>query len=169
MDKQRIVIVDSEDREISSKNRLDINSEDIYRVSALWITNCKGEILLAQRSFSKKSNPGKWGPGVAGTVEVGESYDDNIYKEAEEELSISDLIFTKLQKVYNSESLDRKYFCQWYHVVIDRPAEFFVKQDEEVEEIRWFSYRELLQELTENPDKFLPSLPKYVEMFKDLR
>ena len=46
--KQRIIIVDEQDNEIGSADRETIVPGDsrIYRVSALWITNSKGEICL---------------------------------------------------------------------------------------------------------------------------
>lgn len=86
-----IPIVDEEDNIIDYKERKKLDLKDIYRVSALWIENSKGEILLAQRSFNKKHHPGLWGPAVAGTVEKGESYEENISHEIEEELGIKEV------------------------------------------------------------------------------
>jgi len=54
-----IPIVDEKDKIIGYKDRKEIQKEDIYRVSALWITNSKDEILLAQRAFSKSHDPGR--------------------------------------------------------------------------------------------------------------
>jgi isopentenyldiphosphate isomerase len=52
-----IPIVNLDDEIIGYKERSEITLQDIYRVSALWIENSKGEILLAQRGFMKKHNP----------------------------------------------------------------------------------------------------------------
>lgn len=60
----QIVIVDDNDIVIGLKDRSEIKSLDIYRVSALWVVNNEGDVLLAQRAFNKKNNPGKWGPAV---------------------------------------------------------------------------------------------------------
>jgi len=60
MDKLRIVIVNDEDEIIGHKERGTLVKEDIYRVAALWVTNSKGEILLAQRQLGKRHDPGKW-------------------------------------------------------------------------------------------------------------
>lgn len=52
------------------KSRDDIDySKDIFRTASLWITNSNGDILLAQRKFDKKVDPGKWAEAVVGTVE----------------------------------------------------------------------------------------------------
>ena len=57
------------------------------------------------------------------------------------------------------------YFCQWYTLTVDKPAEAFVIQEEEVEQVKWFSPDELARELRQHPDKYLAGLPKAVEMF----
>ncbi len=84
----QIPIVNEQDEIIGYKDRKDRNLVDITRVSALWITNEDGEILLAQRGLNKTHSPGLWGPAVAGTVEEGETYESNIIKEAEEEIGL---------------------------------------------------------------------------------
>lgn len=93
--KSKIIIVDENDTIIGHKNRDSMEDGDMYRVSALWIQNSKGDILLAQRSFDKRNDPGKWGPAVAGTVEEGETYESNIIKEAEEEIGLKNSHFDK--------------------------------------------------------------------------
>lgn len=70
-----MILVDDNDQEIGQKLKRDRVVSDIYRVSALWIKNSRGESLLARRGFNKRTDPGVWGPAVAGTVEIGETYD----------------------------------------------------------------------------------------------
>lgn len=53
--KPRQIIVDENDQIIGHKFREEIVQTDIYRVAALWITNSKGDILLARRALSKKT------------------------------------------------------------------------------------------------------------------
>lgn len=67
-----ITLVDVHDAVIGYKpvDELD-RANDIYRVTSAWINNDKNELLLAQRSFTKKIYPGAWDVGVAGTVEKG--------------------------------------------------------------------------------------------------
>lgn len=91
----KIVVVNENDEVVGAKKRGTIATDDIYRVSALWITNSNGDVLLAQRALTKKNDPGKWGPAVAGTVEEGETYLGNITKETEEEIGLKDVQFTE--------------------------------------------------------------------------
>lgn len=72
MSKSRIIVVNDQDEIIGLKERDTLVQADIYRVAALWVVNSAGDILLAQRKFTKTHDPGKWGPAVAGTVDEGD-------------------------------------------------------------------------------------------------
>jgi len=157
--KARILIVDKNDEVIGSKVRDTLKQSDIYRVSALWVTNSKGQVLLARRHRNKTHHPRMWGPAVAGTVEEEETYHDNIKKEAQEELGIKDISFTKGPKILTSD--DYNHFTQWYTVVIDKDASDFVIQEDEVEEVGWFYKDELKLD-----GEFIPKMRIYLELFE---
>ncbi len=160
----KIIIVDDNDDIIASKERESLEVKDIWRVSALWLTNSKGEILMARRALNKIHNPGKWGPAAAGTVEEGETYDFNIIKETEEELGLKNLEFKKGPKTKNSTG-KYNYFCQWYSAKNDKPAEEFKIQKSEVAEVRWFTKEELKKKLQENPNELIYSINQWIELF----
>ncbi|MGD9276437.1 MAG: NUDIX domain-containing protein [Candidatus Pacearchaeota archaeon] len=160
----KIIIVDKEDNVIGSKERGNIDYEkDIYRVSALWITNTKGKILLARRAFNKKQNPGKWGPAVAGTNDEGETYESNIIKEAEEELGLKNI---KPQKGVK-ELVEGKYthFTQWFYLVIDKNIKEFNYLKKEVAEIEWFTKEEVLNLIKINSDEVLKEMKNWINLF----
>ncbi len=150
---ERIIIVDEEDNIIGSKEREKKKPEDIFRVTSLWIENSKGDILLAQRSLTRKKSPGKWGPAVAGTVAQGETYDDNIIKEAAEEIGLSNVHLEKKEKVRMKGSSN--FFGQRYEAKLDLPIEAFTIQEEEVAAIRWFTRKELKKLIKEKPEQFI--------------
>ena len=158
----RIPIVDENDNIIRYKERDLLKDDDTFRVSALWITNSRGEILLSRRSLRKKSGAGKWGPAVAGTVEESETYDANIMKEAREELGI---INTKFRKFSKQRIVgNHKFFCQWYLLTINKKADDFSLQEGEVEEIKWTSKEELIKRFNSNPEEFVRSMGQYLKL-----
>ena len=162
--KPPIQIVNGQDEVIAYKDRNDLNLDtDIYRVSALWITNSRGEILLAQRSFKKTNAPGKWGPAVAGTVEKDETYEINIYKEAEEEIGLSGMKFITEQK--ERVSGHRNYFVQWYSAVIDKPIDYFQIQEDEVDKLAWVERDAFIQNVRDNPDQYVITMPRSIQLF----
>lgn len=165
MEKKKIIIVNDRDEVIGLKDRGTLEPNDIYRVSALWVKNSKGDILLAQRSYNKNHDPGKWGPAVAGTNDEGETYESNIIKEAEEEIGLKDCHFEK--SFYRMNQREYTYFVQWFFVVVDKDIKDFTIQKEEVEKIKWFSKEELQKELEVSPDNFLKSVKECVDLFSN--
>jgi len=163
MPKAKIIIVNKNDEIIGYKERGTLNQSDIYRVSALWIQNSKGEMLLAQRSFNKKHNPGQWGPAVAGTNDEGESYKSNIIKEAEEEIGLKNYHLKKA--FYEFIDGEYKYFVQWFFALVDKEVKEFTIQEEEVEKIKWFSKEELTNEFKSSPEKFLKNMKQIFDFF----
>ncbi len=161
--KSKIIIVDEKDNIIGYKDRDSIKREDIYRVSALWITNSNGDILLAQRALTKTHGPGKWGPAVAGTNDKGETYEMNIIKEAEEEIGLKNIKPKLVIKVRRSEEYN--YFVQWFLLKIDKPISEFSRDPVEVERIKWFSKEELLKDIHTNPKMFVESAKSWTELF----
>jgi isopentenyldiphosphate isomerase len=157
----KVIIVNKNDEIIGYKERDMLEPSDIYRVSALWIQNSKGDTLLAQRSLKKKNDPGKWGPAVAGTNEKGETYESNIIKEAEEEIGLSGHSFQEATKPERFSG----HFGQLFFVVVDKHASEFKIQESEVEQIKWFSRNELLEELKQNPEKFVKAVARCVDLF----
>lgn len=156
----KTIIVDEKDNIIGSKERDALETSDIYRVSALWITNSQGEVLLAKRALTKSHSPGKWGPAVAGTVEEGETYYSNIIKEAEEELDLENIQPKTGPKLRVAQ--DYNYFCQWYLLEIDKPVEEFKIQKQEVEEVKWIPRKELLKRIKEKPENFVEAIKEWV-------
>ncbi|MBI2573294.1 NUDIX domain-containing protein [Candidatus Woesearchaeota archaeon] len=158
-----IVIVNEHDQIIGYKKRTECLPHEIYRVSALMVKNSKGEVLLARRAYTKKHDPGCWGPAVAGTVEKGETYEQNIIKEAQEELGIENVQFEQGQK---RESKGKyHHFTQWFNCILDWPITKFKIQKEEVDEIKWFTVKELERELKINPEQFIPSIQREHDIY----
>jgi isopentenyl-diphosphate Delta-isomerase len=160
---EQIIIVDEKDRIIGYRNRKTLSDNMIYRVAALWLTNSKGEILLAKRALTKKHNPGQWGPAAAGTVAKGETYISNIIKEAYEEIGLKITNPKKGPKVRVKVIHD--HFTQWYTSCVDKDLSEFSIDRTEVAEIRWFKLAELIKELKNNPSKYLENMKKYLELF----
>lgn len=160
----KILLVDKEDEVIGEKESGEITLEDIYRVSALWVTNVRGEILLARCSHGKTHDPGKWGPPASGSVAVGDSYYTSILKRAKEEIGLEHFACQRLHLFRRSNNYN--YFCQWYKTCVDKRSDEFLVKTGEADEVRWFSRSELIDDLEKNPQKYLPALGMYLEMFK---
>lgn len=155
-------IVDEQDKVIGAKPRNEIDfKNDYYRTSGLWLTNSQGQILIAQRLLTKDKDPGKWGPAAAGTLEVGETYQSNAYKEAEEEIGLTGITFSLGPKMKFEKP--RHCFGQWFTAICDKPAEEFTPQPSEVAQVAWIGSEELIQDVQANPDKYIPTMPVIIK------
>lgn len=161
-----IPIVDENDQIVGHKDRADIDHErEIYRVAALWLTNSAGEVLIAQRKLSKDKDPGMWGPAVSGTVEQDETYEVNIYKEAEEEIGLTQVEFKLGPKT--RVRIPRNFFSQWFTATVDKLIEEFRIAEEEVEQIKWVSFDDLARDVEDNPGNYVLPMPDIVKLFKN--
>lgn len=152
-----IPVVNEKDEIIGHKDRNDIDpSVDIVRSASLWITNSNGEILLAQRKFTKRNNPGKWSEAVGGTVEDEDSYESTMLREAEEEIGLTVSSYEIGPKQYIGSPT--KYFVQWYKTIVDEPIEAFHAQEEELEQLAWISEEQFIKELNETPEKYIDEM-----------
>ena len=157
----KIVIVDDNDKIIGHKVSDERTPDDTYRASLLWIKNTKGESLITLRSRSMKIYPGKWAAAVAGTVDEGETYYENIIKETQEELGLSDI--KPIEGPTGRYKVEYNFFYRWYLLEIDKNIEDFNIDKEEVEEIRWITKDQLIKEIKENPNDFVPTMDEWAE------
>ena len=150
-----ITIVDETDTPIGVKPREELTPSDIYRVSSLWVFNSAGEYLLAQRSANRKQHPLAWQSSAAGTVEEGESYQDNILKEAQQEIGaiISPDNLIPLPKQLVKENY--AYYVQRYLTRLDKKLEEFTIQEEEIQALQWIAATEIWRIIREDPNYFV--------------
>ena len=152
----KIVIVDADDNPIGVQEYESLSYDDIYQVSALWLTdNNTGDILIAQRNWSKHNDPGKWSASVSGTIDEGETYDINIVKEIEEEIGLVNLILAKGPKEFIDDG-QHKFFVQWFLAKVGKNNTIITIQEEEVEATKWIPKAELVKDVEHNPDKYTP-------------
>ena len=154
----RIIIVDKNDKPIGLKGYKELVYEDIYRVSALWLTDkSTSDCLITQRKWSKHHDPGKWMAAASGTLDEGETYEQNMIKEIEEEIGLTKLNLTEGPKEFVDDG-KHKYFVQWFSAQVDKDEVDIRIQEEEVETYSWIKQDELVRDVAKNPDKYVPSM-----------
>src|SRR3989344_2722869 len=150
MNSKRIIIVDQNDNPIGFTDKNGKVLGELFRCSALWVTNADGLVLLARRSANKMRSPLRWGPAVVGTLEEGDDYYSNIIKETEEELGLRNIEPRKGPKKLISGV--RNYFCQFYTLEVNGTTNLFSPNPDEVAEIRWFTKKEIIDTFNESPE-----------------
>ena len=155
-------LVDQTDNEIGYKKLDAFDENDIVRVSALWITNNKGEVLLAKRPTNKRRDPNRWGPSVAAVLENGQTYLEAIKQATKNEIGIEGFVTIEGKKLlvtgYNN------FYCQLFSSQLDLEIKTLELNKEEVAELKWFSRSEIGKLLLANPYHFVQAFEKYFDL-----
>ncbi|HSX06653.1 MAG TPA: NUDIX domain-containing protein [Candidatus Saccharimonadia bacterium] len=132
----------------------------MIKVAVLWILNEQNETLLAQRALNKSQDPGVWGPAVTGKLELGESFDEALVREVEEELSLKPTDYTPrflFERDYNHPDGEVRKFGT-YVARIPKAKTVDIQIDpNEVAGIQWFGVDELLEKMASVPNELVPS------------
>lgn len=122
-------IVNEEDEIIGYKEKSEMLPTDIYRVCGLTVVNTSKQVLLTQRAYNKRHDPGKRSFGMGGTVEQGETYEESAIRETFEELGITISNPIWIDK-YLSRSETNNFFSMEYMVRVPDDIELKIEEDE---------------------------------------
>lgn len=159
-------LVNENDQVIGKKLVDEVVETDVTRITALWIENKRGQVLIAKRPLEKRRDPNRWAPAVAATVEE-ETYFKAIKEAAERELGIVGVNFEIRDKVRIRGN--NNFFCQLYYLQQDLTIEDLKLNPSEVAEIKWVNKDELKKIYLENPQFFVQSFGDYLEVFSESR
>ena len=132
----------------------------MINVAVLWIINEEGEVLLAQRAHHKAQDPGVWGPAVTGKLEAGESFDDALVRETQEEIALKTTDYTPhslLQKEFNHPDGELRTFGIYYTIFPKDKTNLIHVDTNEVAGITWFSVEAVKQKMQASPQELVPS------------
>lgn len=161
-----VVIVNEKDEVIGSKAREDCGPGDITRVSSLFLYTPTRHVVIAKRSMQKLHDPGRWSLAVAGTVEPGESYLENILRETQEEIGLM-LQPEDVQMAWYGLYEDRhKFFYTLYTAQQHIDLTLLRRQVEEVDELRLVSREELFRWVENHPEDFVFNIEKTISLVR---
>ena len=118
-----------------------------HRVSHVWITDGKGNLLCQQRSMLKDSNPGCWEPFFGGHLAPGQEYLAGARSELQEELGIQaapeEFRLWQVYKLTDFTEYEAVFALQW-----NGSLDSLAIEKEEVEKVEWRSIAEVRQATT---------------------
>ena len=138
-------IVDEDGNILSAATRGECHSGSklLHPVIHLHLFNTKGEIYLQKRPDWKDIQPGKWDTAVGGHIDLGESVEQALVREVNEELDIS-LPHTPQRLAHYVFESDRERELVFVHkVVYDAP----IHPSEELDGGRFWTIAELKENI----------------------
>lgn len=147
-----------------------------HKEVAIILLNDKGEILLQKRSSTKEIEPNKWA-WHGGHVIAGETSIEAIIREIKEELGIilsEDQI--ELLVELKRDKLPNRQFTTAYYSVCNLSVEDFNIQEEELSEVKWFSFKKfkdmiynnhpnMMFKNNENTNKIISALENIIKSY----
>lgn len=134
--------------------------ESMIKVAVLWLVNEEQEVLLAQRAPTKRQDPGVWGPSVTGKLEPGESSEQALLREAEEELALKPAQYTPQYALTvdfaHPDGETRQFNVYIAHVPRDIIDKLKIRE-QEVAAIKWLLLAEAKSLLLTAPETLVPS------------
>ena len=159
MNEEILDVIDGETDEVTGQAPRSLchgRPDLVHRVVHVLVRHPDGRILLQKRALTKQVQPGKWDMSVGGHVSSGETCEEAVLREMNEELGVSaalpDLTFLfefKLRNSFESEN------ARVYSFVSPGPFSF---RKEEIDSVAFFTPEELKRRLAEGGSSGLTPL-----------
>jgi isopentenyl-diphosphate delta-isomerase type 1 len=149
-------VVDEHDRVVGQETRAHVHRHHLrHRAVHLFLRDRQGRILLQHRSATKDLFPNRLGTSVAGHLDAGETYDDAVVREAEEELGI---VLTEVPpRLFKAEACLETGF-EFVHVYERRWDAAIRPNPAEVSAVSWVEPATLDEAVATGDEAYTPSL-----------
>lgn len=157
-------LVDENDNVIGKKKRSEVYEENLsnFRVVNVFIVNSKGEIWIPRRSADKRIFPMCLDMSVGGHVESGESYENALKRETEEELNIdTDKVSVRLLGHLTPQKDGVSAYMKVYEIKMDEVPDY---NKSDFVEYFWLTPKALFERIAKG-EKTKYDLPKLVKIF----
>lgn len=148
-------VVDEQDRVVGQATRGEVHRKKLWhRAVHAWVFNARGDVFLQKRSLLKDMAPGLWDSSCSGHLDAGESYDQAIVRELEEEIGV------QLDRTPERIMTERACaatgweFVQVYRLPHEGPFEL---HPAEIERGEWRNPIELTRAIKREPQDYAPA------------
>ncbi|MFC1632743.1 NUDIX domain-containing protein [Patescibacteria group bacterium] len=125
------------------------------------------EILIHHRSTTKDVSPDKLAPGFGGHVEAGETYDEAIIEELQEELGLK-LTLSELTKgSITKENVSHEFF-QHYFLEYNEKLGKIKPEPNEIQSTEWMSQKDIIESIEQTPEKWTRTSVNLVNIIKSI-
>ena len=155
---EKLILVDAEDRDIGFESKAACHDGDgiLHRAFSLFILNDAGDLLLQQRSPSKRLWGGYWSNSCCSHPRAGETMDQAVQRRLQEELGIRCPLKFLYKFQYQASFGDAGSENELCWVYVGRSDQAPATNINEISAVRYIALDDLDRELAEQPDQFTP-------------
>lgn len=159
-DSEELVLVDSDDREIGYRDKAACHDGHgtLHRAFSLFVFNPRGELLLQQRSKSKRLWPGYWANTCCSHPRRGETMADATARRLAEEMGMRCDLRYLFKFEYQADYRDLGAEHELCRVYVGQTADSVRANANEVESTRFIAPAALDAEIAAEPGHFTPWL-----------
>ena len=170
MTQERVILVDEKDNVIGSCEKLEAHKRGLlHRAFSVILINHNGEILLQKRASSKYHDGGLWSNTCCSHPRLNEETEDAALRRLEEEMGINCSIQYGFNLLYQADMGNGLIEHEFDHVYTGFFDQAPNPNPSEVEDWKFASVKEVMNEMILSPEKFTPwfriILPKFAETF----
>ena len=143
-------LVDEEDNILGSITRAEAHdgSRKLHRAVEIIVSNERGQILFQKRSMKKDTCPGEWALSVGGHVTFGDSYEEAVVKEMQEEIGLTVPCTFHSQVILNANH--EREIVRIYTATVSNETVINFDTDE-IDEIAWINKADIHTLITNGP------------------
>ena len=155
---EELILVDKEDRETGHLSKAECHDAGgiLHRAFSLFLFNAEGELLLQQRSASKRLWPEYWSNTCCSHPRRGESMAVATTRRLRDELNIDAVLEFIYKFTYQAQYDDSGAENELCHVFLGRVGDDVRPNDHEIAALRYVAPGALLAELEDDNGQFTP-------------
>ena len=153
---EHVVLVDEENRVLGTTPKSSVHgaTTPLHRGFSLFLFNQKGQLLLQQRSHTKKTWPLVWSNSVCGHPALDESNVDAAKRRLSFELGMSATHIEEISPYRYTFVRDGVMENEICPILVGMTEEESTLNSEEVEATRWVLWSDFLREIEEHPSTY---------------
>jgi len=173
---EKLDVYDINGTKIDCKYRSEVHKNGLWHKSVhVWVTNDKNKVLIQKRSPQKENHPNMWDISAAGHVVSGKNPLETAISEIKEELGVEvkeyeleKIGVLKAQSVSNSGAYINNEINYIYIYKTSYQINNFVKQENEVSDLKYINPLELKQKILNEDSEFVMHDEEYPLLFEYL-
>jgi isopentenyl-diphosphate delta-isomerase len=165
-----VVLVNDNNEQIGTMSKLEAHNAHtpLHRAFSVYVFNKDGKFLLTQRALSKKVFPGMWTNSCCGHPGPGETTEDAIKRRLKFELGLTPrkitLVLPKYRYRAEMEGIVENEICPVYIAIVSADPK---PNQQEVENFEWIDWKEFLEGIKKEPEKYSPWCKEQVDGIKN--